>query len=385
DHEYRPPTGYGTNAAVYAVLSSDPTKTDSDGDGYGDKTEVTWHETHPGARHPDPMVSDVDTYQLSNPNYVAIGLKKSEISDRAIKNGKENDFPSYGGNQEWFYDAEGKGDISTTTAKNLAQRGCGIIAMVDLISYIGSTSLPYGGLAGPIRESNAFGGFSPLSYAAYYDFVYKRIPRMMKLQISTPFVAIDLPSTGVPPAVYKDMVDTYFRSNTGSDTFGVRVRWWDGGAYYGSSPSNPAAFDSEAEFGRVIRRNIGSDFPVTLLNFYNGGIHYYSDSSVHVLGDDLWIDRNRDGHSNASDYPGYRVAGRGNSINPGDNYFNLDLVESPTGLYYDHYVNVTGYTVDRIDGKKKLTISSWGTRHVVELSNVEEWFGRYGRVYEVQM
>ncbi|MDR0366573.1 MAG: hypothetical protein LBH68_07100, partial [Bifidobacteriaceae bacterium] len=370
DHEYRPPTGYGTNAAVYAVLSSDPTKTDSDGDGYGDKTEATWDEVHHSYRIPDPMVSDVQRYDLSNPAYVSVGLTDDERQARALNSGyRGTPFASYGGDQSWFYQEGLTGSLGGNAAKNLSEAGCGVIAFVDLVTYLGSSHPWYPELADPIRGLRAFRGFHPLTYGAYYDFVYERMPAKMKRQINTPFVSIDLPAFGITALGYENMVDAYFASETGDRSAGVQSIWLG------------ATTDLEAR----IRRNIGADLPMTFLTLDSGVIGFYRDWSVQMISPDRWVDRDRDGDIDSNDYASYSSAHYplSSRVNPGDSYYDLSSPNAIGGSYTHHFVNVTGYIEDRIDGKTKLTISSWGGKHVVEVANVEYWFGVLGGVFEV--
>lgn len=88
----------------YHHMNSDPTKHDSDGDGYFDKND------------PRPDESDVTITKLKN-DYIL------------IDEGGDSHNISFGGYQGWFEDGTDKGDF-------ISHQGCGLIAASDLILYL---------------------------------------------------------------------------------------------------------------------------------------------------------------------------------------------------------------------------------------------------------
>ena len=89
-------------------LTTDPTKPDTDGDGYNDKED------------PNPLVKDVLKYSISHEGYIGIN----------------HDGISYGSNQSWFenypYNRYCNGAL---TNKDVVKYGCGFIAGADVLAY----------------------------------------------------------------------------------------------------------------------------------------------------------------------------------------------------------------------------------------------------------
>lgn len=90
-------------------LTTDPTKPDTDGDGYNDKED------------PNPLVKDVLKYSISHEGYIGIN----------------HDGVSYGSNQSWFrnypYNRYCNGAL---TNEDVASSGCGLIAGADVLAYL---------------------------------------------------------------------------------------------------------------------------------------------------------------------------------------------------------------------------------------------------------
>ncbi len=99
---------------VFSGYRSNPTKVDTDDDGYGDNGVCA--DTH-------PLVSDVHIYAIKDSEkYVPIYKYMSD--------GKTLEKSYYGGNQSWFENL--KGD----QGKTIDSKGCGLMASLNLLLYL---------------------------------------------------------------------------------------------------------------------------------------------------------------------------------------------------------------------------------------------------------
>jgi hypothetical protein len=325
--------GFELVPRVYVKLKSSPISTDSDGDGYGDYTENTWPKANGGPH--DPMASDVRHYTLSNADYVPVGLSAQDVGNLPA-NQKDLGIASYGGNQDWY------------PYFNIDGAGCGIIAMVDLVAYLGASNPLYPQLAGPIRAQPGFNSFSPLSRQNHEALVLRWTPDR--------FVFPN--AYGLAFFEFEGLVNQYAREAGAARDPLVTGTW------------RPSRDDAR----RAVRRNIGADLPVPVLHSGAGSdFGYYEEAATHVIGADRRVDRNRDGSARADDYPGTWPPGQ-----RGDDYFSL--AGNPK-TFDTHYVVLTEYIEDGFDGRTKVVFSSWGRKMVADWEDVR--FGVLGGMWDV--
>jgi Mg-chelatase subunit ChlD len=354
-----PQTGLAVN--VYAKLKSSPALADSDGDGYGDQTE----NTLPGG---DPMVSNVRRVRLSNPNYVQIGLQASELGAQPLaSNYSNNGFVQYGGNQSWFYD-DGVSALDDQWRATLEKRGCGVTAMVDLWTYLGSSDAQFSGLADEIRSQPGYKGFTPLRYEAYAGFLYDHVPFMMT--ILPPAL-----TTGLPPTEFPRLANAYIRESMPGTEASVKTL---AGSVMTVGHVNPVIVSGPPgvqEMKTIIPANLGDNLPMPILTAIGGRYPYYQEAPTHKLGANLRYDRDRSGKfENGVDYGGFPAA------RPGDDYY--DLSQGSQGKeFHDHYVVITEYIEDQFDGRTKLVVASWGSKMIVDIEDVR--FGELGDMWQV--
>lgn len=113
---------------------SNPTKGDTDYDGYSDYYEVKVYDTN-------PMISNVEKYEISDIDFLTIDTGNATKYDWTYYgNGSTK---SYGGRQGWFgyimtesdaYNNETYGKY--LTSQNIAKSGCGLISSADGLLYI---------------------------------------------------------------------------------------------------------------------------------------------------------------------------------------------------------------------------------------------------------
>jgi hypothetical protein len=349
-----------TSVQVYALLLSDPTMTDSDGDGYGDGTETGLGTSL--------MISDVDHYALSNTDYVPIGMKQDELGDHEYRvnsayvpaPGDEGyGLVSYGGRQGWFYES-GSLFAGTVGEEHFAKYGCGVIAAADLLAYLGLSDASMQGL----RESTPGLGLGtdrtqPLPFGSYSDLTRSLRPD----RLSNVF------AWGLIPREFKNIVNTYYRDH--QDSGGDLVQQLTD---FGES----SATVRQSVF---LKAQLGRDIPVPWLHFLGEPyVTYYRESTTHIVSNDRLIDRNRDGQVDRYDYS-WRELPLVSELVLGNDYYDLSRSDAQTRVYTDHYVIITEYIVDRIDGKEKVVFSSWGEKMVAELWRAG--FGRFGGFYKI--
>ena len=140
----------------FLFLKSDPTKIDTDDDGYFDKND------------PRPNESDIIITKLKN-DYIRI--------DHSKESGNRWDI-SYGGCQGWFGDVEDYPDKEI-----VSKQGCGLIAMCDTILYLAKTNEKYRTeLTNRVRDINA-----NLSFDEYFDIVKRFNDRYARMDMDDPF------------------------------------------------------------------------------------------------------------------------------------------------------------------------------------------------------
>jgi hypothetical protein len=370
-------TGHGPypsqqiSVQVYVLLKSDPTMTDSDGDTYGDKTER--------AQGSNPMVSDVDRYTLPYPDHVPIGLRDDETGDywllvnsTYVRRPKDNTYYGlvrYGGNQSWFYQEEND-FLNSEDHVHMEHDGCGVTAAADLLAYVGLSDATMTGLRQSVPGLTAgLNRSHPLPYSSYYDLLFRLWPDRFRENLF---------GWGVLPPEFRDMVNGYYQDYQQS---GGRL------VEYLTDLGNPVTTDAKASF---IKSQLGAGRPVPWLHLSGRPyVDYYRESTTHIIGDDRLIDRNRDGIPDRKDYgwndlPSSAVkvnSAKYHSANPGDDYFDLSWVNATRITYVDHYVLITEYVVDRIDGKEKFVFASWGQKMIAELSGAH--FGTFGGFYKL--
>ena len=126
----------------FLFLKSDPTKIDTDDDGYFDKND------------PRPNESDIIITKLKN-DYIRI--------DRSKESGNHWDI-SFGGNQGWFDDAD-----SNYYNEDIKAQGCGLIAMCDTVLYLAKSNDKYKTkLTSEVKNLDSF-----ISFNDYTKFVEK--------------------------------------------------------------------------------------------------------------------------------------------------------------------------------------------------------------------
>jgi hypothetical protein len=376
---------------VYAVLSSDPTSTDGDGDGYGDLTETRWHLTH-GGTPKDPLVSEVVRHALRQDTYVSVGLTPAERGSAPIATSAANRTDvSYGGSQMWFSDQAVPG-LGDPIHSALTEHGCGLVALVDLYTYLGSRNPRYFALADPLRQSPGFTSFSPLRYESYADFHYERSRGVLRFttrpgatEDALPILApdIDFPATGgVSVAKFGEHATNYFRSYLDVDDTVERHtadRVCEPPPVFvqpaNCHPTDPSIV-SDA-FIRSLDDNVPVPIAVSVAPTF-----YYSQDNARVIAADQWRDLNRDGTINIADYAGYlSLDPNAAPPGPGDNYIDLSLLNQRGDHFKNHYVNITEYIEDGFDGRDKLVFSSWGQELVIPFNELD--LGKFGGWWEV--
>ncbi len=147
----------GMNIAQYVTsmhCSSDPTKKDSDDDGYNDYYDHA------------PQHSDINIYKLKS-DYMSIDYSTADPTEcepgwiNHLKKGDANPKLSYGGRQNWFDYVSGIDNGSF-----IKKQGCGLIAMADVLLYLSRKNDKYDTMwTHNISKSN------PISFDEYKKYV----------------------------------------------------------------------------------------------------------------------------------------------------------------------------------------------------------------------
>lgn len=126
---YYIPEEYATYK-FYFNVKSDPTLYDTDGNGYSDYAErITYHS--------DAMYNNVKIYSIGNGDGSREAIQEAEYIQVADK-GWEDNYPSYGGNQDWFSNADGN-----SNGASINKSGCGLISCSDILLYLAINNPEY--------------------------------------------------------------------------------------------------------------------------------------------------------------------------------------------------------------------------------------------------
>jgi hypothetical protein len=357
----------GMRIQVIAKLKSSPIHTDSDGDGYGDKTENDWTPAH------DPMVSDVKRYTLRHPDYVPVGIDKHErggwnIDQQYLDNGS-NSWVHYGGSQMWFYDENGLGGPRGGYSERLQSMGCGVMAAADLLIYLGSSNGQYNSLRTSFPDMDWWFTYSsPFPYRDYAQLIHDLRVKMLwedgplAWRLANVFVT--------PPWVFIEQLN---------EAYGDRIVTGHTAAPQTVITRFPF---NEAPSAQFVKDQLGANLPVPILH---AGVYYripfVDEHNAHVIGEDLYRDRNRSGVVDDDDYEGWRLLTPGIGL-PGDDYYSLSIPASNDwDDYINHYVVITEYYEDGFDGKNKVIVASWGGKLVMEFGSVHS--GGLGGYFEL--
>ena len=128
------PSDYSYPTVPVYEYYSNPTKEDTDGDGYCDYDEVKVYNTN-------PKISNVEKYEISDIEFLTIDTGNSTKYDWTYYgNGSTK---SYGGRQGWFRYIMTESDAYNNetygrylTSQTIAKSGCGLISSADSLLYI---------------------------------------------------------------------------------------------------------------------------------------------------------------------------------------------------------------------------------------------------------
>lgn len=131
------------NSILILPILTDPTKTDTDGDGFSDKyVEELSSETYYPHDDPNPFISDVTETSLKN-DFFSVDYKYypefAEENWSTVRNDNSN--KSYGGYQGWMGKYGYTKDVKefcnkSVTGNTMHSNGCGIIAVADMFMYM---------------------------------------------------------------------------------------------------------------------------------------------------------------------------------------------------------------------------------------------------------
>jgi hypothetical protein len=177
-------------------------------------------------------------------------------------------------------------------------------------------------------------------------------------------------SWGIAPTEFRRLVNTYYYDHQD----------------HGRDPvTGPYDFDGsrvEQRKGEFIKRYLGADKPVIWLHLSGGEVQFYYEADTHVVGDDRLIDRDRSAPADRIDYKGNPLISNNNPllVNAGDDYYSVAKRGRSPSTYKAHYVAITEYIVDEIDGTEKVVFATWGEKMVADLSQTD--FGIHGGFYQ---
>jgi hypothetical protein len=234
--------------------------------------------------------------------------------------------------------------------------GCGVIAAADLAVYTAAADLDKSRLRDRIPGlSTNLGRLSPFAYRSYAQLIR---------QMTATGRPGGFQGRGLRAEEFRRLVNMYALTDdqAGPTTVVGNMRTFASGSV-----------DSGRK-GTMLREQLGRDIPVPWFYATAAPQPQYSwESQSHVVGEDLLMDRDRDGVNDFRDYnkqvlPGYEIRPT-TTANRGDDYYNLSLTGGIMHHFGNHYVNITEYIVDRVDGTKKVVFSSWGEKMVANLDN----------------
>ncbi len=134
---------YGNYWAVFLTrpilpILSDPTSVDGDGDGYLDSlfntqyvNSIDNYDGYIDMVDPMPLYNNIEVYSLKN-DYIYI------TNPDSIPSYDGTHIPSYGGVQKNFFNKDFNIDYYDDIGKNISKKGCGLIAVSDMMIYIDS-------------------------------------------------------------------------------------------------------------------------------------------------------------------------------------------------------------------------------------------------------
>ncbi|MBN1892695.1 MAG: cellulose binding domain-containing protein [Clostridiales bacterium] len=304
-HEYmsmysglgNPFSRFNLNPVIIPVipLVSHPEKEDSDGDGYMDD------------RDPRPFRCDVFYTEIANSNYVPI---------RGEWDSANNMTPiSYGGNQVWFSLEENK-----SQEWYINKKGCGVIALCDLLLYKAIQSPDYTTEATEIAYVNQM-----IEQASYMEYImwmcsqYSGYPGWMGL--------------------YGTAIVSAFNLYAGEYGIDLQASWeW--------SLSDKTMIDK-------IEEMLNRDIPV-ILSVGPNTPNFKGDEKVNIY----------------------------NRISINDSGYNTGINELYQYQKYKgtngHYMVITGVIYDRVAGNTMLCVSSWGKTFYVDYNEYRDYVENVG-------
>lgn len=125
----------------YFFMKSDPSSTDSDGDGFVDNyCDKTKDDAVYGFSDPNPLISDVTKTELEH-DFFSVDYEYNEGVEKDWRDKNSGKAESYGGYQGWFgrygYTQNEKMFCNATvTGLDIHNNGCGIIALGDMLMYM---------------------------------------------------------------------------------------------------------------------------------------------------------------------------------------------------------------------------------------------------------
>ena len=180
----------------YFHMNSNPMLEDTDGDGYWDQYD------------PEPTNNNVKVTRLKS-DYIQVDYSTapSNYRDYDWENHNpdtDNRYLSYGGNQEWFEMIDDLYDYEL-----LAGKGCGLIAMSDLLIYLSRKDTKF-----KSELTERFNLGNPISFTDYIDFVTSFDAHFVKLQqLEIVYNEIHFPTPANNIDLFKGfMLDDYFSS-----------------------------------------------------------------------------------------------------------------------------------------------------------------------------
>ncbi|MFA5453107.1 MAG: hypothetical protein WC248_06005, partial [Candidatus Methanomethylophilaceae archaeon] len=286
------PQAVGIN--YFFEVCSNPQDADTDGDEYTDDKD------------PRPLTRDVFYTEIKNNNYVPV---------RGVWDSSTNTTPiSYGGSQGWYSSTEAPG-------KHIYWRGCGVIALCDLLLYKAIQNPDYITEATEIAYVN-----QKIEKAQYLDYIdwmcsqYSGYPVLMGL-------------TG--PAIVSTL--NLYAGEYGRD---YRATWKISLSYDGML--------------KKIEEMLNKDIPVIFSIGPNTPNMLWGDKKVNIY------TRIRNGD------PGYNP-----SINE---LYQFQKYDATRG----HYMVITGVIYDKVAGNTMLCVSSWGERFYVDYDEYRDYVENVG-------
>jgi hypothetical protein len=328
--EYNDDGTVKTVKGYYFVMKSDPREEDTDGDKYDDNID------------PNPMKSDVTVTRLKS-DYLSVDYATASSLPEYIswKNHLGTDAKSenisFGGNQSWFERVSG---VDKDNSEYIADQGCGLIAMADVMLYMSRKDSNYETtLTSSVSKNN------PVTFEEYRDYVVAFNNEYVKLDVAIDFDIyflwwkIGSIYTNTNDGNMGDILNDYFESNN----LDLEAKW----CYVENGIYAEGHWFEEGTRARRIRDMLENDIPAII------------------------------------------------SVGPGDGIKAYDIdTSSKTPAYTDakqsiknHYFTITAVIQDKIKQKNgdydavMYEVSTWGQKYYVSEKEIRDYIGIHSSLF----